>query len=189
MKRLTTSLFAALTVLFVPGQLLAADPDSSFGLAPSAAPQIPAPAVPQISAPPAEQTPASSATDSPLIPEVTPAAAPSTTDGTKAQYQGMNKTEVAEDKLHNRVQWRNATAKAERDPGLQAIKARALAARTDFEQRAIFVDYYNKLFDLIAKIDPTIKKEELDRKKGMYASRFVQGRVAPTIDPASFHHN
>ena len=168
MKRLPTLLSTAFAALFATGQLSAADPQSSFGLAPSAPPPAPA-----------ETT-----SDSPLIPEIAPTKPLTREEAKAAAYKGMNKTEVSEDKLRQRIQWRAATAKAERDPGLQAIKAKALAARTDYEQRQIFIDYYTKFFDLVAKIDPKLPKAEIDTKKAMYTARFTQGRVAPTIDPA-----
>jgi hypothetical protein len=170
MQKLTLLTATALAAFLLAGPVAVAEPESTLGLAPSASPQLQpdAPSAPPSSAP----------TDSPLIPQIVPGVTG------KAQYKNMNKTEVSEDKLKKLVQWRVATAKAERDPNLQAIKARALVAKTDFEQRKIFIDYYNGLFDLIAKIDPTLTKEEVAQKKAIYASRFVQGRVAPTIDPA-----
>ena len=167
MKRLTTLLFTTLAAFIGAGQLAAAEPESSFGLAPSTAPQA---------------APTEPATDSPLIPEAL--SKPLTKEEAKAAaYKGVDKTAAAEDKLDKLIELRVATAKAERDPGLQAIKARALVARTDYEQRAIYIDYYTKLYDLIAKIDPKIKKEDIEQKKAMHTARFFQTRVEPTSAP------
>lgn len=180
MKRLPTLLLATLAASFVACPLPAAEPGSSFGLAPSAAPQLPA--APATDAP-AATTPAAT-TPAPDVPAVPEAAEPPRKLTKEEQYAGMDKTAVAEDKRRKLMQYRVATVKAERDPGLQAIKARALVARTDFEQRKIFIEYYTKLYELIGKMDPTIKKDELAQKRDLYIARFVQGRVAATIDPA-----
>jgi len=185
MKKLTTPLLATLLALSAAGRLTAADPDSSFGLAPSAAPQLP-----QVNPAPA---PASTAPLS-LIPEAPqqslekptdPAAAATGEAAAKTKPLG-DKTAAEEDKLKKKIVFRQAKTKAERDPELQAIYKRALAAPTDFEQRKLFIDYFNGLVDRIAKFNPKMTKEEVAALRAQYTGRFFQVRIAPTIDPATF---
>jgi len=171
MKKLTTPLFATLLALSV--RLAAADPESAFGLAPSAAPQL-APA-------PAPAAPASPS--NPLIPESMPSA---DKPAKHADQPSRDRTAVAEDKLKHRIELREARNKAERDPGLQALLAQAYAAPTDFEQRKLFVDYFTLLADRMGKIDPALKKEEIEELKGKYAGPYFQTRISPTVNPATF---
>jgi len=169
MKTLTTPILATLLALSASGRLAAADPESSFGLAPSAAPQLP------------QVNPSSL----PLIPETPqqnlekPRINPH-----QADIPHGDKTSMAEDKLKITIALRQARIKAERDPALQAIYVKALAAHTDFEQRKLFIDYYNGLVDGIVKFNPGMTKEAVDELRNEYVSRFVQKRIAPTIDPA-----
>jgi hypothetical protein len=165
MNKLTTSLLAALLALST--RLPAADPESAFGLAPSAAPQL-QPAAPS---------------NLPLIPE-TPE--PADKAGKAGSPPAEDKTAMAEDKLKKKIALRVAKMKAERDPGLQALKLQAIAAPTDFEQRKLFTDYYTTLVDRIAKLNPGMTKEEIDLLRTQYTGRFTQVRIAPTIDPATF---
>ncbi len=150
----------------------AADSDRPFGLAPSA--------------PPAENSSAAGTrgvAESPLIPEtLTP---PSRPLAKEDHHRGPNQTEVAENKLQQRIRLRAARSKAERDPGLQAISARALAARTDYEQRELYREYYGKLLDLIPRIDPRISKEDIAPLRAEYFGRFAQNHVRPTVPPDS----
>jgi hypothetical protein len=164
MKRLSTPLIATLLALCASFRLPAAEPESSFGLAPSAAPQVqPSSAIP-------------------LIPDaIDPATKPAKAAD---QPMGGDKTSVAEDRLKKRIQLRQVLTKVEREPDLQAIKVRALAARTDFEQRKIFLDYYTAFCDRIPKFDKTIPKEDIDALRTSYTARFYQSRISPTIDPA-----
>jgi hypothetical protein len=189
MKKLTTPLLATLLALSASGYLTAADPENSFGLAPSAAPQLP-----QVNPAPAPAAPL------PLIPEApqqslekpTNPTAPGMGDATTGDSANRpvkvvgDKTAAEEDKLKKRIALRQAQTKAERDPGLQEIYSRALVARTDFEQRKLFTDYYNGLVDRIAKFDKGMTKEEAAALRTSYTTRFVQNRIAPTIDPATF---
>lgn len=170
MKKLTTPLLAALLALSASARLSAAEPESAFGLAPSAAPQVP-PSAPS---------------NLPLIPESPepiekPSAKPS--DGPAALPSG-DKTSLAEDKLKKQIAMRQAKTKAERDPELIALKQQAIEAPTDFEQRKLFIDYYTRLVDRIAKFNPGMKKEDIELLKTSYTGRFFQVRIAPTIDPA-----
>ena len=178
MKKLTTSLFATLLALSASGRLSAAEPESSFGLAPSAAPQLPATSSPGL----------------PPIPEAPQQSLEKPVDRSGGTEQGTSKpakplgdkTAMAEDKLKKEIALRQAKTKAERDPNLQAIYAQALAAHTDFEQRKLFLDYYNGLVERIVKFNPGMTKEEVDTMRALYTNRYLQVRIRPTIDPATF---
>jgi hypothetical protein len=52
--------------------------------------------------------------------------------------------------------------------------------------RKLYIDYYNGICDLVAKIDPTITKGELDSLRNAYVGRYIQNRIEPTVDPATF---
>lgn len=179
MKKLTTPLFA--TVLALATRLAAAEPESAFGLAPAPAPSI-APASP----PPASSAPSSPGI--PLIPDSTQSLEKPAQNPAQSQ---PDRTAAAEDKIKHRVEVRLARNKAERDPDLQALKAKGYAATTDFEQRKLFIAYFALLVERMGKVDPALKKEELDALRSQYASAFLQVRVSPTVDPATFHtkHN
>ncbi len=165
MKRLPTFLFATLLALSASGKLAAADPESAFGLAPT---------------PPAQNPPPQSV---PLIPDgLQPVEKPK--DSTT-----KDRTSMAEDKLRKRIQFRQVEAKVEREPDLQALKARAEAAPTDFEQRKLYIDYYTAFCDRMTKFDKTLKKEDVDALRVSYTGRFYQTRIAPTVDPATFRKN
>ena len=173
MKKLTTPLLA--TLLALSTRLGAADPDSAFGLAPSAAPQLApasAPAAPSI----------------PLIPETLQPADKPDKGADQAQ---KDRTAVAEDKMKHRIQVRLARNKAEREPDLQALKAKAYAAPTDYEQRKLFIEYFTALAERMGKVDPALKKEEVEGLKSQYAGPYYQTRISPTVDPETFRtkHN
>ena len=168
MKKLTTPLLTALLALSASSRLAAAEPESAFGLAPSAAPQI------QPSAP----------SSLPLIPESPePLEKPAKADK-PATATATDRTAVAEDLLKKKIALRQARMKAERDPKLQAVWQQALDAKTDFEQRKIFIDYYTSLVDRIVKFNPGMTKAEIETLRTQYTGRFFQVRIAPTIDPA-----
>jgi hypothetical protein len=172
MKKLTTPLLATLIALSASVRLSAADPASTFGLAPSAEPQLnPAPAAPS---------------NLPLIPESPePLEKPSTKPGaTKSDVpHSSDKTAMEEDRLKKQIAFRQAKTKAEREPELMALKAQAIQAHTDFEQRKLFIDYYTRLVDRIVKYNPGMKKEDIAAVRERYTGRFFQTRIAPTIDP------
>lgn len=179
MKKLTTPLLAAVLALSASAGLSAAEPESAFGLAPATEPQIlPAPATPE------------SPSNLPLIPETPDSVAKPKAGQSSKTAPGLpqgDKTAMAEDKTNKQIALRKAKNKAEREPDLMALKVQALEAPTDFEQRKIFIDYYTKLVDRIAKYsEPKLKKEDIDTLKSSYTGRFYQTRVAPTIDPATF---
>ncbi|MEI9893480.1 MAG: hypothetical protein WDN28_06165 [Chthoniobacter sp.] len=168
MKKLTTPLLA--TLLALSTRLPAADPESAFGLAPSAAPQL-QPATPS---------------NLPLIPD-----SPQPADKAAAAnpQNGGDKTAMAEDKLKKKIALRQAKMKAERDPGLEALKVQALEAPTDFEQRKLYTDYYTALIARIVKFNPGMTKEEIDELKVLYTGdlcrcasrrRSIRPRSAPS---------
>lgn len=170
MKKLTTPLLATLAALSASAGLTAAEPQSSFGLAPSETPQ---------------QLPPAAPSSLPLIPEtLEPVQKPSTKPADNLPRG--DKTSLAEDQLKKHIALRQAKTKAEREPDLMALKQQAIVATTDFEQRKIFIDYYSKLVDRIAKYSPGMKKEDIDLLRAQYTGRFFQVRIEPTIDPATF---
>jgi len=174
MKKLTVPLLATLVAL--SPRLAAAEPESTFGLAPSPVPQLaPAPAAP-------------SAPSIPLIPE----AAPSLEKPAQAtSLPQSDRTAVAEDKMKHKIELRQARNKAEGEPDLMALKAKALAAPTDYEQRKLFIDYFTALAERMGKFDPALKKEEITALKSLYTGQYIPSHVSPTIDPATFRtmHN
>jgi len=173
MKRLTLFPFALLFALAASSRLAAADPQGSFGLAPAA----PEPLQPSQS----PQTPQPSS-DVPLIPDgVQPADKAAAAAAIKP-----NQTVLEDDNLHKRIKLRKALTKAQRDPGLQATLAKAYQVNTDFEQRKIFIDYYNGLCDLVRKIDPTLDHDSIEALRKVYTGRYYEARIAPTVDPATF---
>jgi hypothetical protein len=139
-----------------------AEPASSFGLAPSAPP---------------EQPPGSPAS---LMPEGLPPLDKSPLS--KGEKNRTDKTAIAEDALRKRIKLREIKTKALRDPAIQAEWEKSLAARTDYEKRAIMTNYYNLLFDRMLKIDATLKTE-IDALRDSYISDVTQKRVAPTEPP------
>ncbi|HSI11937.1 MAG TPA: hypothetical protein VK961_07825 [Chthoniobacter sp.] len=170
--KLTTPLLATLLALSASGRLTAAEPESSFGLAPATQQQLPPPVNSSL----------------PLIPESPePIEKPSTKPGaTQPALPSGDKTSLAEDHLKKHIALREAKTKAERDPALIALKQQAIEAPTDFEQRKLFIDYYSGLVLGIAKYNPSMTKEDIALLKAQYTGRFIQVRLAPTIDPATF---
>jgi hypothetical protein len=165
MKRLSAFFFAALLAAFASQCFAAEAPSSAFGLTPAKQDSL----LP------------SGAGELPLMPENTPGSDPSASN----KKEKVSATDAAEDALRQRIQLREAKTKAKRDPALQALWAQGLAARTDYEQRAIWKDYYRQLYTLMGKIDKTLKKETLDSLFNEDISRYKQSRIAPTEPPAA----
>ena len=175
MKKLTTPLLATLVALSALAGLSAAEPQSAFGLAPSAEPQL---------------QPAPAPSNLPLIPEAPepslekPSTGKAPDNTAAAEIPHGDRTTVAEDRLKKKIALRQAMTKAEREPDLVALKAQAIVAHTDYEQRKLFIDYFNRLVDRTAKYSPGgMKKEDITALKEHYTGRFFQTRIAPTIDP------
>jgi hypothetical protein len=164
MKKLPALLFATILTASAPAWLHAAEPASAFGLTP---------AKPDSLLPEGQG-------GLPLIPENMPALDQS---AFKEKTEKKSSTSAAEDALRDRIKFRTAKTKAQSDPELQAIWDSTFKARTDYEQREIYVKYYTLLCERIGKIDKTIKKEELESLKGRYLSNYDQTRIAPTEPP------
>lgn len=163
MKPLTASVLA--TLLTAASHLTAAEPESAFGLTPTK---------------PDTLLPAGSG-ELPLIPEtISPTAKPALE---KVKKERKSPTEAAEDALRDRIKLRQVKTKAERDPGLQALWAEGLAARTDYDQRRIWKDYYTQLYALMGRLDRTLKKADLEALRDGDINRFKQDRIAPTEPP------
>jgi type IV secretory pathway VirB10-like protein len=96
-----------------------------------------------------------------------------------------SKTQVAEDEVKQRVQYRLAKNKAVRDPAVQAAWESAEKARTDLEKREAMTRYYTLLNARIRKIDGSLSKLTVERF-GNATRRLQQTRIDPTepLDPA-----
>jgi hypothetical protein len=181
MNKLTTLLPA--TLLALACQLAAAEPESSFGLAPSSSPQL-APGTPQPAAAPAPAAAAAAPASSiPLIPDSL-----QPTEKPKPPKMQGDRTALSEDKLKHKIEIRLAKNKAEREPDLIALKAQAYAAPTDFEQRALFTRYYKSLAERMGKMDRAILQPEIEELKARYSAEYYQFRISPTVDPETFRN-
>ena len=76
-----------------------------------------------------------------------------------------NKTEVAVQDYSQRIKFREAKTKAERDEKIQAELETADAAKTDEEKRAALKRYYKLLYAKILKIDGSLKKLVAQRQE------------------------
>jgi type IV secretory pathway VirB10-like protein len=96
-----------------------------------------------------------------------------------------NKTQVAEDEVKLRVQYRLAKNKAVRDPAVQAAWDEAQRARTDLEKREAMTRYYTLLNARIRKTDGSLSKLTVERFTDA-TRRLQQTRIDPTepLDPA-----
>lgn len=108
----------------------------------------------------------------------------STTRGVTSMPSPPNKTQVAEDEVKQRIQYRLAKNKAMRDPAVQAALAAAESAKTDLEKREAMKRYYNLLNARIRKIDGSLGKLAEERQ-GLATRRLEQTRIDPTepLDP------
>jgi hypothetical protein len=165
MKRPTALFLATLLAACTLVRVHAQEPSSAFGLTPAKQDSL----LP------------SGAGELPLIPDGIPATGKAAFEQIKKEKKSQ--TDAAEDALRDRIKLREARSKAQRDPGLQALWAQGAAARTDYEQRAIWTDYYAKLYALMGKIDKSLKKENLDAMVKEDTGRYRQSRIAPTEPP------
>jgi hypothetical protein len=166
MKHLSASFFAiALTAVTTPC-LMAQEP-SAFGLAPGAAPAKTESLIPE---------------GLPLIPDSLPS--PDAPKAGDDQPEKKSKTSEAEDALRAQIKLRVAKTKAQSDPELQELWDSRLKAKSDYEQREIMTNYYNRLCDRIAKIDKTLDKEVVESLRQRYVTGYDQTRIAPTVPPA-----
>lgn len=170
MKKLPAFLFATLLVTGATLRLGAQEPQSAFGLTP---------AKPDSLLPEGQG-------GLPLIPESMPPLEKSSPAAKeKKEKEKKSATAAADDALRDRIKLRVAKTKAQSDPELQALWDSQFKARTDYEQREILTKYYTLLWARIAKLDKTIKKEEIESLKNRYLSSYDQTRIAPTEPPVA----
>ena len=173
MKNLPASLLTTLVLASASALLVAQEatpaPSSSFGLTPGKPDSILPPG----------------AGDLPLMPDGSASLDHSPLGGSPspARTPKPSVTDVAEDALRDRLKVRAARTKAQREPDLQAIWDRALVAKTDYEQRELFLEYYKKFCERVGKFDKTIGKDTLDALYSAYTARFNQTRIKPTEKP------
>jgi len=166
MKKMSAFFFATLLATAASVRISAQEPASSLGLTP---------ARPDSLLPEAQG-------GLPLIPEAMPPLEESPLKK-KAKKEKESATAAAEDALRDRIKLRVAKTKAQSTPELQALWDSQFQARTDYEQRGILTRYYTLLAARIAKMDPTIKREDIALLKDGYLSTFDQTRIAPTVPP------
>lgn len=90
-----------------------------------------------------------------------------------------SKTQVAEDEVKQRIQYRLAKNKAVRDPAVQAAWDEAEQAKTDLEKREAMKRYYTLLNARIRKIDSSLSKVAIERQTDA-TRRLGQTRIDPT---------
>jgi len=117
-------------------------------------------------------------------PSAMPPAPASSARGTAPKPPKVNKTQVAEDEVKQRLEYRLAKNKAVRDPAVVAAWAEAERARTDFDRREWLKRYYSLLNTRIRKIDGSLSKVAVERETDA-ARRLQQTRIDPTepLDP------
>jgi hypothetical protein len=95
-----------------------------------------------------------------------------------------SKTQIAEDEVKQRIQYRLAKNKAVRDPAVQAAWDAAETARTDLEKREALKRYYTLLNARIRKVDGSLSKVAIERQTAA-TRRLEQTRIDPTepLDP------
>jgi hypothetical protein len=109
----------------------------------------------------------------------------STTRGVTSAPGGPSKTQLAEDEVKQRIQYRIAKNKAVRDPAVQAAWDEAQQAKTDLAKREAMTRYYTLLNARIRKIDSSLSKLTVERFTTA-TRRLQQTRIDPTepLDPA-----
>ncbi len=174
MKKLTSllaSLCVALPCALAKDKAPAPAPEKPLQLAPEPAPtdilipeNIPQTSKPQGSAIPQPMAPASRSNSSSAV-------APTRTK--------PNKTQIAEDEVKQRIQYRLAKNKAVRDPAVQSAWDDAEQAKTDLEKREALKRYYTLLNARIRKIDGSLSKVAIERQT-LATRRLDQTRIDPT---------
>ncbi len=103
-----------------------------------------------------------------------------------AESPKSEKSKTAEnaEELLERIHYREAYTKAQRDPKVAAEWERAAKARTDFEKREALKGYYQLLHARILKLDASVKKTS-DLRRAASLRRLEQTRIDPTepLDP------
>jgi hypothetical protein len=79
-----------------------------------------------------------------------------------------------------KIRYQQVRAKAELDPDVASLLAKAKTARTFEGERAAYRKYYELLFKKMKKLDSTLAKK-CDLMEKTYLSRLAQSRIEPTI--------
>jgi hypothetical protein len=79
-----------------------------------------------------------------------------------------------------KIRYQQVRAKAELDPDVASLLAKAKTARTFEAERAAYRKYYELLFKKMKKLDSTLAKK-CDLMEKTYLSRLAQSRIEPTI--------
>jgi hypothetical protein len=79
-----------------------------------------------------------------------------------------------------KIRYQQVRAKAELDPDVASLLAKAKTARTFEGERAAYRKYYELLFKKMKKLDSTLAKK-CDLMEKAYLSRLAQTRIEPTI--------
>ncbi len=79
-----------------------------------------------------------------------------------------------------KIRYQQVRAKAELDPDVASLLAKAKTARTFEGERAAYRKYYELLFKKMKKLDGTLAKK-CDLMEKTYLSRLAQSRIEPTI--------
>ncbi len=87
---------------------------------------------------------------------------------------------TAEQEIKVKIRYKETRLKVEKTPALEALLAKAKAARTFESERAAYREYYRELFRRIKKLDSTLAKK-CDAMETAYLSRLAQTRIEPTI--------
>ncbi len=85
-----------------------------------------------------------------------------------------------EQEIKVKIRYKETRLKVEKTPALEALLAKAKAARTFESERAAYREYYRELFRRIKKLDSTLAKK-CDAMETAYLSRLAQTRIEPTI--------
>lgn len=92
-----------------------------------------------------------------------------------------SETRRAIEQQERQVKMRRARIKAERDDKAQALLAQAESAETDAERRFAMKVYYDRIYALMLKIDPTLKQDELKQRKTEAVSSMSQNNLRPSV--------
>jgi hypothetical protein len=85
-----------------------------------------------------------------------------------------------EEERKNKVLYREARTKAEKDPAITSLREKAETAKTFEAERAAYREYYRALFRKIRQLDKSLAKK-CDLLEKTYLARLAQTRIEPTI--------
>jgi hypothetical protein len=122
----------------------------------------------------------------PLIPEQVPQNEKprGTAIEPRAPKTRKSKTSESAGEVLERIRFREARTKAERDAKVQAEWARSQTAKTELEKRDALKSYYKLLYGRMVKLDASLKKL-IDQRQLISLRRLEQTRIDPTepLDP------